>query len=286
MSIKTLFHKAIQLGPWSLGAIAIAVLLLGVYLQIGENARAGQGLVAAYTGMTIFGLLSKIACGIGLIALFKFVLHSGGKPDDRAELEVSEVPFAPPPVQVSDAELASDLIEAQPARSAFWKRSRKAAPDVVETQSDYDDYDDLDDVQPRKSFGLRKLLIGLIGAAFAVMLASVVWELVQDTGREQSAVAQISIPTAQERVAQSAAETIVPNANPNRHWTDIDVTPIAQWAVAKYHLAVSGNRDAQITLGSLVGGVLFALFMIRFFFRMRRAMQPKTSANFSGMGIN
>lgn len=78
----------------------------------------------------------------------------------------------------------------------------------------------------------------------------------------------------------------MPDADPNRHWTDVDVTPIAEWFVAKFFLAVSGDTDAQLLLGGMIGGLFFELVGLRWFFVMRRTLRPRTTARFDSMGIN
>ena len=257
MSAKTSLLKLNLMSPWVLGGIALAILVLGGYLQIGENARAAQGIEGGILGMTTFGFLSKVAGVIGLAALAKFVLSSG-TPDEETSLQTdpTEQPGEPEPTM----------------------------PDASYVQPTSIISDD-DMPAPRRSLGLRKALIVLIGGAFAVMLASVVWGLVSDTLDDQG-TAQVSIPSAQEPVAQTAADTIVPDADSNRRWTDIDVTPVVEWGVAKFHLALSGDLEAQMLLGMIGGSVLFALFLLKFYFRLRRAMQPKTTAHIGGMGIN
>lgn len=117
---------------------------------------------------------------------------------------------------------------------------------------------------------------------FLLGLASTMSDLVGKSSTPDVAEAQ----SVKEVVAQSAAAAVVPDADPNRHWTDIDVAPIAEWFVAKFFLAVAGDADAQILLGGMLLGLFVAIFVLYWFFIVRRALRPKTTARFDSMGIN
>lgn len=136
------------------------------------------------------------------------------------------------------------------------------------------------DAPKARGFGVRKVLIAIVGGLFLLGLAAVVSDLMNESAPVEVAASP------QETIVATVADAVVPDADPNRHWTDIDVTPIAEWFVAKGMLALGGDVEAQITLGSIVGGLFFALFMLRFFFSMRRSLAPKTTARFDSMGIN
>lgn len=208
--------------------------------------------------MTIFGLLSKIAGAIGLLAIAKLVFQN--KPEDDA-------PF--------DAEVDQDV---EDESTAYDPEPQPAGlhPTMAQTMQD-------PILAPQKSsLGLRQVLIGLVGTAFLVLLVATVWGML-DTPTPND---QASLPSVQESVATFAADAVVPDADPNRHWTDVDVTPIAEWFVAKFFLAVSGDTDAQLLLGGMIGGLFFELVGLRWFFVMRRTLRPRTTARFDSMGIN
>lgn len=228
---------------------------------------------------TVFGFLSKVAGAIGLLALGKIVF--GGKaqtpparepetipdaavqnisdlgPDsvDPAFAPQSSVPLRKQRSGLADAEPAPVQRAQEPVGQASFVKATDPAPLIA----------------PQKSgFGARKLLIGVIGAAFAVLLASTVWGLVSTSLENDRA----DVPTASEALASGVADVIVPDADPDRHWTDIDVTPVIEWFVAKGMLAISGDQNAQMTLGIIIGGVFFAMFALRWYFLIRGSMTP------------
>lgn len=90
MARLNLLNIFLRLSPLALGAIAVAILVLGYYLQLGENARAASH---AATDATIFGLLSKVAGVIGLLALVRLVI----KPEDEADEGEPETTLAEDP---------------------------------------------------------------------------------------------------------------------------------------------------------------------------------------------
>lgn len=199
---------------------------------------------------TIFGLLSKIAGVMGLIALAQLVFAGGDRRSANAAIEPD-----------AGEETAPVMDRAAPAAA---------------------DFDQIDATKPAR-FGLRKLLICIVGAMFAIGLTATIWDLVAPTLSADKAPV---ILTGEERAAQDIAASLIPEADPNRHWTDIDVGPLAEWGVAQFYLALGGDKDAQLALGKVVGGIVFVFVMIRFFFRMRRSLRPKTTPRFDSMGLN
>lgn len=229
--------------------------------------------------LTVFGLFSKIAGAIALLALAKLVLRA--KAEDEPVVAPAFDAVIPPAPQASAVPL--------------WKqRSGLVDPDAVGEPAkfapatfDFSDDNDPAKLKPlivpqRNRLSLRKAMIGIVGLAFAVMLVSVVSGLLADSAGDQV----VKVTTMQDLLAVTAADVIVPDADPNRHWTDIDVTPVVEWFVATFFLAVAGDADAQLMLGMIIGGLFFGMFMLRYFFMMRRALQPKTTARFDSMGIN
>lgn len=204
---------------------------------------------------TIFGLLSKVAGAIGLLALAKIAMGGGAKPAPKA-----------PPVERPEAFSAPEFATApRPMRP---ERKPQQDPLIV---------------APKRRIGVRQALIGLVAGAFVLLLVSVIVGLVSDAAANDQAAA---VPTAQEAQAQAFAATIVPDADPDRHWTEIDISGIQEWFLAKMLLAGKGDVDAQMTLGMIVGGFFVFLFVVRTFFRLRRSFQPKTVARFDSMGLN
>lgn len=232
--------------------------------------------------MTIFGLLSKIAGAIGLLALAKLVFSS--KPDTDTSADLGSA------IAASDSD---HIVPRQASAVPLWKqRSGLVSPEDMNAQDplfnasafDSASVQDAERVKPRAGFGLRQVMVGLVGGLFVLGLVSTVSGLVKKSAPAEIAGAQIQ--PIEQVVAAGVADAIVPDADPRRHWTDIDVTPIAEWFTAKFLLAVAGDVEAQLTLGAIIGAVFVGLFMLRFFFVLRRAFQPKTTARFDSMGIN
>ena len=248
----------------------------------------GRASALAPQGRGIFEAFSYVAAALALLALAKLVL-SGNKPAtpklrDPAAHEPAEVamsaPVAAPQASavplwkqrsglVEEAEFVDAPATFEPAQFANTFTEKSASQPAL--------------IAPRRSgFGVRKILIGIVGTLFVIGLVATISDLIAKSGSNDVA----EIHSIEERLAEGAADVIVPDADPNRHWTDIDVSPIAEWFVAKFFLAIAGDSDAQITLGMIVGGLFVGMFMLRFFFMMRRTMQPKTTARFDSMGLN
>jgi hypothetical protein len=238
---------------------------------------------AAAGGMTIFGLLSKIAGAIGLLALAKLVFTN--KPDEVAEApEVVNVPPIPVEMPVTKAmplwkqrsgflddsatELSQDF-EPAPFEPA------DIEPDVLDPTHDSSGLR-----EPRRWFGVRKVLIGLVGGMFVLGLVSTVSDLIA----KSTPVETVAVQSFEELLAEGVAAAIIPDADPDRHWTDIDVSFVAEWVVAKWLLALSGDTDALMTL-LMIGGSIFAVsIMVPMYLMVRRSLLPRT--RIGGMGLS
>ena len=238
---------------------------------------------AAAGGMTIFGLLSKIAGAIGLLALAKLVFTN--KPDEVAEApEVVNVPPIPVEMPVTKAmplwkqrsgflddsatELSQDF-EPAPIEPA------DIEPDVLDPTHDSSGLR-----EPRRWFGVRKVLIGLVGGMFVLGLVSTVSDLIA----KSTPVETVAVQSFEELLAEGVAAAIIPDADPDRPWTDIDVSFVAEWVVAKWLLALSGDTDALMTL-LMIGGSIFAVsIMVPMYFMVRRSLRPRT--RIGGMGLS
>ncbi len=246
--------------------------------------------------LTVFGLLSKLAGAIGLLALGKLVF--------RKDAPVQPEPTMMEPARVQMPTLQADLhhdVAAQPASNVpLWKQRSglgddgAADNDAQFAQSFEPTYaPEPAPVQPtfeepvletpRRKFGVRKVLIGLIGGLFAIGLVSTIGDLIASSSPAQEVVA---IPTAEERVAAAVADVIVPDAPSDRHWTDIDVTPVIEWVTAKALLAIAGDTDAIMTLGMIVLGVFVLVFGAWWYLVLRRRFSPRVTGRFDSMGIN
>lgn len=273
-----LVTESLQIEGLTLGANAVMVR---PYLE-------GREAALTPSETTIFGLLSKVAGVLGLLALGKLVFSS--KPDEATptEIDMTEVETAQAPVpQASGVPLwkqrsglvdASDYVD-EPA--TFEPASFEAPADTTAHSATVQQ--PAIDTPKGGGFGIRKVLIGVVAALFVLGLVSTVWDLIAKSSPAQETVAVMS---STDIAAATAADLVVPDADPNRHWTDIDVTPIVEWVVAKALLAATGDTDAMMSLGMIIGAVIFTFIMIRYFFIMRRALRPRTTARFDSMGIN
>lgn len=281
---------------------------LGRWQDLTDEAFADQGLTMASNAVvmwpyldgreaafapadtTIFGFMSKIAGAIGLLALGKLVMRGRSKEEpvvEPAEVDAAPAPMAPA-MALSNAPVAAKAAPLWKQRSGLVDENdyslepTAVEPTRVEVSRPKARGPVLPTPKPRQKLGVRKVLIGIVGGLFALGLVSTVTDLVMKTLPEPAA----DVATTQERAAQTLADAIVPEADPNRHWTDIDVTPIAEWFVSKGVLAISGDVSAMMTLGMIIGGLFVSMLLIRYFFVLRRAFQPRTSARFDSMGLN
>ena len=233
--------------------------------------------------LTAFGLLSKLAGAIGLLALAK-IAFKPSKPSPAAS------PFG---VEYEGETHAQP--SPQPQFSAATLRKQRSGliegVDFEQSVADYEpepepmmSFSDEEALMPaaKKRMSVRKILIGLVGGLFALGLVSTIGELVGDSSSAQT----VSIPSPEERVADAVADAIVPDAPSDRHWTEIDVSPAIEWVTAQALLAASGDTDAMINLGMIAAGLLALMFLPWWFFRMRRKLGPRTTARFDSMGIN
>jgi len=161
--------------------------------------------------------------------------------------------------------------EPQPERRA--DRFRQAVPEgeAVETR--------------RSGLSLvHKLVLGIVGLAFAVILGAVLMSLFETAAENDVRAAELS---PQEILAAEIAQRFAPATPPDqRAWYEVDIAPVAQWFIAKGLLAAAGDKAAIITLLSMGVGLFTALFMLRWFFFARATLTPRISPDLRGMGIN
>lgn len=280
------------------------------------NGRAAE--FAPKTG-TVFGLFSKIAGAIALLAILKMVfrkpapvsaeipdlppLQPSAGPQTASGFSPLDDPFAltgsnrkgmmqddqADPLAVTPAPVvAAQVTENTPE----WKRRLDAK---INGQA-ADDTGSATlragmvgaNTPAKRSFGatLRKVALIVVGAVFGLVLIATIGSLLMDA-RQNDAAAAVSIPTAEERVAQVVAEYVAPTtAATEKEWYEIDFAPIAQWFVAKGVLAVSGDKNAQVTLAMMVGGLFLLLFLLRWFFFVRGMFRPKIQPSMTGMGMD
>ncbi|MCF2904837.1 hypothetical protein L0666_07550 [Octadecabacter sp. CECT 8868] len=135
MALSFANDRMIARAPLVLGMIALAVLVAGAFMQ---SFGIGSGLLEKVSigATTIFGLMAKIAGGVGFAALGVFVLHS--RPTDTPSETQDLSPNTPEPIHAYEAT-------------------------------------DADDVVPKTSagFGIRKMLIVFVGVLFLLGLAAV-----------------------------------------------------------------------------------------------------------------
>lgn len=133
----------------------------------------------------------------------------------------------------------------------------------------------------KSSFGFRKVLIGIVGAAFAILLGSILLGLLGDV-RENDASIAAQGPSQSQVAAEALVDTVVPDADPNRHWTDIDMKPFIEWLTATGLNALAGDTNAQLIIGLIVGVPMLLLLLLRLWMMMpsvgpRRRLYMKLS---------
>lgn len=142
-----------------------------------------------------------------------------------------------------------------------------------------------EDIAPRRrGFGLRKILIGVVGGAFALVLVAVLGGLVSEAFGGEGATRSVS-PL--QMMAENIAEGIIPdNADPNRAFYQVDVSGVARWFIVKGVMAANGDKASIIILMAIIGTVLLSGFVLRYYFMVRRMFNHKISPDIANMGFN
>ena len=163
--------------------------------------------------MTVFGRLSKIAGAIGFLALGKLAFPN--KPDEGLQdPEIVDVPPIPVEMPVTKAmplwkqrsgflddsatELSQDF-EPAPIEPA------DIEPDVLDPTLDSSGLR-----EPRRWFGVRKVLIGLVGGMFVLGLVSTVSDLIA----KSAPVETVAVQSFEELLAEGVAAAIIPMPTP------------------------------------------------------------------------
>ncbi len=145
----------------------------------------------------------------------------------------------------------------------------------------------LDKPEPKgRSFGsvLRKITVFVVGGAFVLVLIVTIGNLMMEAKKNDAVAAS---PTVEEQFLQVMAEVVVPETAPSdKAWYEFDFAQVAQWFVAKGLLAVAGDRNAQITLGAIVGGLFVFMIILRGFFMLRGMFHPRIQPSLTGMGLD
>ena len=136
----------------------------------------------------------------------------------------------------------------------------------------------------RRGFGLRKMLIGVVGGAFALVLVAVLGGLVSEAFAGEGATRSVS-PL--QMMAENIADGIVPdNADPDRPFYKVDVSGVARWFIVKGVMALNGDKTSIIILMAIIGTVLLSGFLFRYYFMVRRMFNHKISPDIANMGFN
>ncbi|MEJ6477411.1 MAG: hypothetical protein QNL92_01875 [Octadecabacter sp.] len=272
---------------------------------------------APKTGASIFGIFSKIAGVIALLGILKLVF--------RTSDPVAQATPDLPPIQTQNGpqtasgfsalddpfaltgsarrgmreETQADPLAVTPATATpapiaavvpDWKRrlDAKLNGDAIEHDPSHGlRAGMLGKPEPKgRSFGsvLRKIAVFVVGGAFVLVLIATIGSLMMEA-KQNDAVA--AIPTVEEQLAQVMAEVVVPETAPSdKAWYEFDFAPVAQWFVAKGLLAVAGDRNAQITLGAIVGALFVFIIMLGGFFMLRGMFRPRIQPSLTGMGMD
>ncbi len=266
------------LSPATLGGIAVVILAVGYFLQVEMNAQVAAGTRTLDAGgMTVFGVLSKVAGAIGLLALARVVFRVA--PEGAEE--------APDLVLVDDVDPAPVTEEVRPAVPLWKQRAGLAGGPAIVTEQEAAPVADAVQVQLEEptgtTFTLRKGLIACVGGLFLLGLVATIVDVIGRSASEAAVAAEE--PRPQDQLAAVVADAIVPDAPQDRHWTQIDLTPMAEWVTATGLLAASGDLEAIKTLTLLTLGLLGVLCLPFMFLGLRRAFRPRVSVRMDSMGL-
>ena len=172
---------------------------------------------------------------------------------------------------------------------AAMQPSRRITPEEDEgpIRSSGVSYDDpWAEAAPRRRWGLRKILIGIVGAAFALTLALTLTGLVSEAIANDQTAANAPM-SSDEAMGWALAETLYPStADPDRPFYEIDPAPVVQWFIATGFMAWRGDTTSIIVLSSIVAVLFLSGFMIRYGFFVRSVYRTRRYADFSDMGVD
>jgi len=226
------------------------------------DARESYLPTSSDSGATIFGTYSRIGGTLALLALLTLALRP--RRPEQTEEDDPEREHAPTPE----------------------RGLRAAAP--AEEQVDYADPDEL--LPRRKGLSVQKVLIGIVGAAFVVVFAAVLFGLFSDLAAQEAEgePASVTVFSPELSEANRIAADWFPPPRPGveRRFDEIDLSSVARWFVVQAVLALSGDKTAMALLGAVLLGVVTFLGVLRYYFVMRRSLSPIRQASLSDMGIN
>ncbi len=241
-------------------ALGLAAIAAGVVLQ-----RQGIDLPPMLGSSTAFGIMARIGGGIALAGLLAFALSTLGDPAPAAE------PDAEP---AAEPEPAASIT---PRRMAEWQQrlAEKAAAAEPEPAPP-------PPATHRVGRMLHRAALSVVGLAFVGLLGMTLWNQLSpglfapDADPAPKVVAMDDRP----------AEVLTDAAAPARHWTDIDVTPLRDWALTRVALAMNGDRTAILQLAGIGAGVVFSVFALFLYFALRSVTgRRRRPHDISAMGV-
>lgn len=254
--------------------VGLGVLTVGAGAVLQSRGIVVPSLLGSDTTFGVMARLGGIAVILGLLAFAATQLFA---PDDasdsagaaaprrRAGRHAADTPFdrlvrdGAPATRIAGEDRPP--ASAAPDSMADWQRrlAEKAAVagPVVDTPT-----------QRTLAQNLHRGALAVVILCFVTLLGFIIWTQI---AASLNAPPPAQTMTQDELIAAIAADYLVPDAPKDRHWTEIDLTGVVEWVVARGLLAMSGDTSAMIEMGAMIGGLMLLMFGIRVFFMLRRA---------------
>lgn len=252
-----------------LSRLALPLLALGLAAIAAGAVLEWQGIALPplLGSTTAFGIMARIGGGIALAGLLFLALTALAEPEPTvaAQEQAEQEPEPAPEPSVT------------PRRMAEWQRrlAEKAAAAEPEPAP-----------PPPAARGIGRLLhkaaLAVVGVAFVGLLGMTLWNQLAPGLFSPAAAPAPQVVAMDDR----PAEVLTDAAAPKGHWTDIDVTPLRDWALDRVARAMAGDRTAILQLAGIGAGVVFAVFALFLYFALRSVTSGrKRPRDIAAMGI-
>jgi hypothetical protein len=261
LNLITMPFRLVRASRFVLIALGALISGFGLWMQIKGVPPGVDPIVAALRSVmtpvldgqvTVFGLFSKIGGVLALLGLLGMTIH------DIA-------PAAPPNSAKPDAapDLAAPEMRQTPAETTWQERLAAKTADNPNSRK----------AQPRAAGSvLRVGVIGLVICAFLAVLGATFLGQSGPNGTQQTVAANLSPAQAMIRshLAASGVTGPVRSADTALTIPKFDPSTIVPWVKDQLALALAGDQEAMITLGSIVGGIFVLMLGIKIMFAVRR----------------
>ena len=284
--IITLPFRTVRAGRFALIGIGAIITGLGLWLQINGIPDSIAPVISTIGKLlsplidpqnTVFGLMSKIGGVLGLLGLLGMTMHDIA-PARSGEADAEDGPL---PVYTPVITLA-----AKPAQSTW--QERLAAKTVTGSPR-------IPQIKHRRSFAdmLRLVLASAVVIAFVAVLAATFFGLPQTTATNTASVALPGRAMIQAHLAgglQGQQAIAVPQtaATPAAFdfaLPDVDPAVVLAWGKDQLARAMTGDQDAMIKLGSIVGAIFALMLILKILFSLGRRKAVRRS-QIGQMGYN